>query len=419
MAATVYQVDPKGDILLHFPGSKPGSALAVDAKSHGQQPQPAVAAPAPAPAPARTEPWSPAASVSTVTTTTVCNLSAGDDSSDRPEGSRSPEHRHAVDLRVSSSVLCLVSPVFSAMLNGPMAEGAAFRAPGSPRPFPITLPEDDGDAFAILANVFHHRIEQLSFLPPTAVLLSLAVLVDKYACAPALMPYGVLWLQRAANRPHEDEYAGLLGRCNLLLFAYVLDLPWQFAQLSWDVLLMHRQLLKDETDYGLELPIPPEHELLRHDLHGEIARRKARLRRDIHNMLMDPVSRVTSQLATHGHAPGPTCPNAALAIGNYMALLDANNLSPWRPQFETDSFTAIINRAIEVAADAGDNPMLFFEMCSRYRCACDTMAYGEGVHLARELGRLLKGAWEWKLWVCLDCLKNGGESRDACRVKHW
>ncbi|KAK0721578.1 hypothetical protein B0T26DRAFT_641315 [Lasiosphaeria miniovina] len=173
-----------------------------------------------------------------------------------------------INLRVSSSVLCLVSPVFSAMLGSPMAEGEAFRARDSPRPFPITLPEDDGKVFAILANVIHHRADAIPFLPATADLLSLAGLVDKYDCAPALMPYGVLWLQRAAERREDPEYAGLLGRCNLLLFAYVLDLPMQFAQLSWDILLMHRQLLKDETEYGLELPIPPDHELLRHDLHG-------------------------------------------------------------------------------------------------------------------------------------------------------
>ncbi|KAK3318917.1 hypothetical protein B0H66DRAFT_477650 [Apodospora peruviana] len=171
-------------------------------------------------------------------------------------------------LRVSSSVLCLVSPVFSAMFSSPMAEGEAFRAPDSPRPFPITLPEDDGGVFAILANVIHHRADAIPFLPSPATLVALAALVDKYACAPAAMPYGVLWVQRAVERRDDPEYAGLLGRCNLLLFAYVLDLPVQFAGLSWDVLLMHRQLLKDETECGLELPISPDHELLRHDLHG-------------------------------------------------------------------------------------------------------------------------------------------------------
>lgn len=229
------EIDPKGDVLLHFPGTT------------------ATGAPAP------------------------LNL---------------------INLRVSSSVLCLVSPVFSALFNGPMAEGQAFRAPGSPRPFPLTLPEDDPAIFSILANVTHHRADRIPYLPSSTTLVALASLVDKYACAPSVMPYGVIWIQRATSETrtsglaapggasgavssssaaaglvgqqdnNSHEYSALLGRCNLLLFAYVLDLPDQFARLSWDVLLMHRQTLKDEMECGLELPVPPDHELLRHDLHG-------------------------------------------------------------------------------------------------------------------------------------------------------
>ncbi|KAK0636482.1 hypothetical protein B0T17DRAFT_613206 [Bombardia bombarda] len=399
-------IDPKGDVLLRFAAPVTDAVIQQleELEARGKQPV--------------NEPWSSPES--------MCTPDAEGPAADMDMQLDKLEFPQPVNLQVSSVVLGLASPVFYAMFNLPMTEGEAFRAPGSPRPFPISLPEDNGEAFAILAHVIHHRTDAIPFLPSTAMLLAIAALADKYVCAPALMPYGVLWLQRATEPEMRDdpEYGGLVGRCNLLLFAYVLDLPVEFARLSWDVLLSHRQLLKDEM-HGLELPISPDHELLRHDLHGEIARRKARLRCDVHNALMEPISRVLAQLHAVYSGPSPepemrpTCPNAALAIGNYMALLDSYNLSPWRPQYETDSFSAIISRALEVAAQAQENPMLFFEMCTRNRCACDRMVYGDGVHLARRLAFRLGGAWKWKLWVCLDCLKNGGVDKGNCRVKHW
>ncbi|KAK3389643.1 hypothetical protein B0H63DRAFT_102635 [Podospora didyma] len=412
MAIPVHQIDSKGDILLCFPGSVRESVESPQgnqAEAH--------------------DPWSPAPRAASISRANPAET---------PEDDRHFMHGNIheevgpISLQVSSSVLCLISPVFSAMLHGPMAEGQGFRAPNSPRPFPITLPEDNGHLFQILANVVHHRSEAIPVLPSTADLVALAGLADKYDCVAALMPYGVIWLQRAEEADivaRNPEYSGLLGRSNQLLFAYALDLPTQFAQISWQILLMHCQLLKYETQHGLELPIPPDHDLLRHDLNGELARRKARLRRDIQAALMDPVSQVTRQLSSHGRGSEihPTCPNAALAIGNYMALLERFNLSPWRPQFETDSFSAIITRALEVAQSARDDPYLFFQMCSRHRCACDNIRYGQQVHLAKKLLHNLETAWDWKLWACLDCLKNrreddlkdGEEEERKCRVKHW
>ncbi len=149
---------------------------------------------------------------------------------------------------------------------------------------------------------------------------------------------------------------------------------------------------------------------------------------------MEPISLVTSQLVTRmpnhhdGNSisssapPSPwTCPNASFAIGTYMTLLDSRNLSPWRTQYETDAFADIIENALCVAADEAENPALLFEMCERGRCACDGMRWGDGVQLARRLGLAVEDARQWKLWVCLDCLKRDEDERGKreCRVKHW
>ena len=164
-----------------------------------------------------------------------------------------------------------------------------------------------------------------------------------------------------------------------------------------------------------------------------MARRKARLRQQLHIALMNPVHKVTSHSRLSyldSGTPGfdrresvlLTCPNAAQAMGTYMALLEANTLSPWKSQYETDSFSAIINRALHMATTIRDDPSLFFDMCTRTRCSCAGMQWGDSVHMGRELESELNGVWKWKLWVCLDCLKEGvpqGQNRTSCRVKHW
>ena len=330
---TKIEIDPKGDILLHFPGvSVPHQLNGLGDTSRGKQPD----------IPALLEPWHSPGTASLCSHVETQSLGASPGPSNRgyapgpvagPSGGmRTPGERllelqpaapeqHPITLRVSSSVLCLVSPVFSAMLNGPMAEGQAFRAPNSPRPFPITLHEDDGQIFSILANVVHHRADDIPFLPTTSTLVALAAIVDKYACGPAVMPYGVLWVQRAAERREDPEYAGLLGRCNLLLFSYVIDLPEQFAGLSWDVLLMHRQTLKDETEFGLELPISPDHELLRHDLHG----------RSIYSRtLSQELTPTRRNIPPQGPPPprSPRIPDAARPAGNQPTQLPLQLLAP-------------------------------------------------------------------------------------------
>jgi len=473
--ATHHVIDPRGDILLVFPGRplhhhEEDTAMAQTSNDEQQQLTPVA------------EFFSPATVYSIPTTHEPHHHHPS--ISDSPSG---PTPK--ITLRVSSSVLSLASPVFAAMLSGPLSEGIAFRAPNSPRPFPVTLPEDDGAVFTILTNVIHFRSESVPVLPSTSTLLSLATLVDKYACHSALLCYGEIWLNRAIeasqlqsqqsqsrqSQPqshqrtqsrnnsistnstlqnpgssgskynNEEDLTTLESQTALLLFAYALDLPSPFFHLSREVILSHRQQLKAETEFGLDLPLLTlnhQHErqenqydhLLRHDLHTELARKKARFRRELHEAIMEPVSRVTYVLslsssptsnpipeggdATVPTQRKPTCPNAAAAMGNYMAFLDFHNLSPWRAQYETDSFSSIIKRALEAAQQASDKPMLKFEACSRARCSCGGMAYGDSVHMARQLAWSLGGALKWKLGACLDCLKNGKDYGGKCRVEH-
>ncbi|KAK4444878.1 hypothetical protein QBC34DRAFT_414157 [Podospora aff. communis PSN243] len=416
METTTYQViDPRGDILLLFPG-QPQQQRQQDGP-HNPVSQPRLDGGQMSPVLS-----SPQTVCSALTKHSVSPFMA-------PAGpaTSSSDPRNSSDtvsLRVSSSVLCLASPVLAAMLSGSMAEAKAFNAVDSPRPFPLLLYEDDGHVFAILANIIHFRSQAVPLLPSTATLLSLAFLVDKYDCAPALRPQGEIWLNRAIEARNSSEYGSIDRLCDLLLVAYALDLPTHFFQLSWEVILNHRQQLKGETEFGLDLPIPPDHGLLRtgNDIHAEIAKRKARLRRDMHNALMAPITEVTRLLDNYSGEPADmklTCPNAAIAMGNYLAFLDINNLCPWRAQYETDSFSSIIKRATEAAALASDKPVLRFEACSRTRCNCSAMAYNDQVQMAQKLSWEISRAWKWKLGACLDCLRNQNGDSNPCRVEHW
>ncbi|KAF7954362.1 hypothetical protein EAE96_005486 [Botrytis aclada] len=85
---------------------------------------------------------------------------------------------NTISMLVSSKHLILVSPVFDAMIgNARFKEGVELLACGKVE---IKLPDDDPDAFAIIANVIHHRNkivpENISF----HLFLKVAILTEKY-----------------------------------------------------------------------------------------------------------------------------------------------------------------------------------------------------------------------------------------------
>lgn len=257
---TTVEVDPNGDLLLQFYGNKNSN----DIEGQGSS----------SPRPLKRSRWDNDSDTESIRDRLASSYPRQQDS--LTSGRDSCSIQSSVNLRVSSSILSLVSPVFSRMLKGPLAEGVAFRSPNSPRPFPIALPDDNGAAFTVLVNIAHHQTDEIPSNPPTSLLLELALLADKYDCAHLFSPYGILWLQRglsSAKLEMRDDCINIKEElqqlCHMLLFAYTIDLPAQFAECSWYILLRHRQSVRDEIDEGFDLPIGPDHELLRHDIHCE------------------------------------------------------------------------------------------------------------------------------------------------------
>lgn len=99
-------------------------------------------------------------------------------SKDRDEGSGC-----ALQIRISTKLLAMSSPVFKVMLDGRFAEG---QLPFSKEDPPsVVLPEDDPDAVLNYCKIIHHA-QDAQFPVSFGALCNLAALSDKYACNQAL-----------------------------------------------------------------------------------------------------------------------------------------------------------------------------------------------------------------------------------------
>lgn len=111
-----------------------------------------------------------------------------------------------VQFQVSSSVLCLASPVFHAMLgaNGKFKESKSLRErkDGEP-PTEITLRDDNADALAVIFRILHHQHDSVPKSLSEENLWQIAILVDKYDLREATKLWVDLWI------PHHFSDVGL------------------------------------------------------------------------------------------------------------------------------------------------------------------------------------------------------------------
>lgn len=113
-------------------------------------------------------------------------------------------------LRVSSEVLCRVSPVFAAMLgpSSPFAEAAALRLNGSAV---VSLPDDDADAVAIVMTAAHGQQHLLPTKISVDILYAVAVLCDKYDMTHLMPPWPLNWANRLTPFPRRYGYSSVLA----------------------------------------------------------------------------------------------------------------------------------------------------------------------------------------------------------------
>jgi hypothetical protein len=165
------------------------------------------------------------------------------------------------ELRVSSSVLSLASPVFAVLFSDRFSEGQALRANVlQGESLRIALPEDHPAAMKLLCLLLHHRYDDSNEPPSQELLCRLGLACHKYDCAKTFV------IQRAADSWLEplrfdlDECSDDLIRT--LITVWLFELPKIFRRVAMSVVLCmdHRNFrtnfvrLVQESGYDLELP---------------------------------------------------------------------------------------------------------------------------------------------------------------------
>ncbi|GKT59837.1 hypothetical protein ColTof4_11056 [Colletotrichum tofieldiae] len=165
------------------------------------------------------------------------------------------------ELRVSSKVLMLNSPVFKAMFGGKFKEATELaKNKGFSDPCSIDLPDDDVEAMTTLCRILHnvYVVER----PKPIGLSRLAFISDKYECTQALKYCGMVWI-RDWLQDFDENVPPMVDFCHLLVFSYVVDLPLEFSEISWRIFLYHEGPFSSTSD---QVKIFADHPLLRHDI---------------------------------------------------------------------------------------------------------------------------------------------------------
>ncbi|TGO35161.1 hypothetical protein BHYA_0168g00170 [Botrytis hyacinthi] len=110
------------------------------------------------------------------------------------DGTTSPDDTSkTITMLVSSKHLILVSPVFDAMIgDARFKEGAELLACGKVE---IKLPDDDPDAFAIVANVIHHRNKMVPEKISFQSFVKVAIVTEKYQIFDAMRWVSKEWFE--------------------------------------------------------------------------------------------------------------------------------------------------------------------------------------------------------------------------------
>ncbi|EKJ74480.1 hypothetical protein FPSE_05230 [Fusarium pseudograminearum CS3096] len=108
-------------------------------------------------------------------------------------------------IQVASDFLKHISPVFKAMLDGPMSEGEALRNKPPNSPITISLPEDNPVAMRRLLRILYGAGGlDLTFKE----LYDVIILTDKYDMTDRLKHFGLGWVRMDVddNHPFDADF---------------------------------------------------------------------------------------------------------------------------------------------------------------------------------------------------------------------
>ncbi|KAK4541187.1 hypothetical protein LTR36_008261 [Oleoguttula mirabilis] len=314
-----------------------------------------------------------------------------------------------LELRVSSVILSLTSPVFKAMLGPNFAEGHALRNNTTTVPKMIPLPEDDAEAMKILCLILHLQNTKVRTNIDLNLLLRFAIAVDKYGYTSAVK-YAASTFLRATK----EEFLALVAPEVLLQAAYLLDDAEHFALFTNTY---NRRRGVDETQLANPLT----------------------------TKLPDKIYRALSvSQAQSIKSLSADIDDTAGDVGQYLsdvfAHLENGNMSRWRWAIDEKGCQGLRGLAhfyLEELANAklwprgirgadlcdlladidsfdipNEGHLAQFDLCGTCILSCVDDHFNKG------LGDLKKKAEVMFAGVCLDCSKAGGTYNGMCRFEH-
>jgi len=144
---------------------------------------------------------------------------------------RDPSKSTTRHFLTSSSKLAQASRVFCTMLGPNFSEGQRLRSePNKDEPATVTLDEDDVDAMDFILSVIHTDTSRIMTVTLTARdIVAIALQVDKYDCAHALLPWINAWCNPNCFPIDKKEKTRDMGYA--LLAAYLFRSP-NFERIS-------------------------------------------------------------------------------------------------------------------------------------------------------------------------------------------
>ncbi|OLN87518.1 hypothetical protein CCHL11_06106 [Colletotrichum chlorophyti] len=315
------------------------------------------------------------------------------------------------ELRVSSKILKLNSPVFKAMLGGKFREGAELAGKTDhSEPYIVDLPDDDVEAMTILCQILHNVY--IPERPSPLCLERLAFVCDKYECMEALKYCGMVWvrdwLQDFDDQDTEAAMPPMDDFCKLLVFTYVIELPTEFSEISWRIFLYHRGPISSTSSQTKGLA---DHPLLRHNVIGCL---ESKRHWACNIFYMGVIHPMTWNLEVKENP----CVRAARTLAAYVETLRRSQILPADVDFTTHRFCNLLDTATSL-------PKIWMVdfPCMREQavCACRSNKY-YGRNFSERAGlEATKIIQQRRLFNCLDCLKSNGVSlqQKSCRVMHF
>ncbi|OJJ31982.1 hypothetical protein ASPWEDRAFT_643803 [Aspergillus wentii DTO 134E9] len=161
--------------------------------------------------------------------------------------SANPTEQPATRFRVSSRHLMLASTYFEGRLSTRWPEGEELKNKGSVE---LQIPDADPDAFLIILNVIHGRLNRVPRVVTLETLTEVAILTDYFQCHEPLGLFPSKWVDSLRSPVPRPIY---LGGLNWILISWVFGIDDIFTS---STKFAQRQLTRNLTGNEFELPIP-------------------------------------------------------------------------------------------------------------------------------------------------------------------